>query len=125
MPDKTIAEILNIKPDKSLTIFNPPKNDDGLVDNLAQDISISDGDPADILLAFINDREHLKRNILNLKSNIKKDGSLWIAWQKGGNGDALNQDFIAKVAAAKNLKKESVYDLDEKWKIVQFKIGNA
>jgi hypothetical protein len=121
MPDQAVADKLTISPDKSLTFFNPPDEEE-LPEGLTQDVSISEGDPADILLAFIDDQLQLKRNLLALKSQIKLDGSLWIAWRKGGPEMGLTGNFITKLARAKNLEKVSEIKLSDTWTALQFKI---
>jgi len=120
--DETISEKLKIHDDESLTFFNPPENSKKLLEGLTEDISISEGDPADVVVAFIGDVKQLKRNLLNLKSNTKKDGSLWIIWQKGGSENDINRGFVTDYAQLKNLKKASETGIDNNWTAIQFKI---
>jgi hypothetical protein len=115
MPDKTIYETLNISPDKSVTIFDPPENDNGLLDGLTEDISISEAETADVLLAFIDHQDQLNRSILALKSNIKVNGILWILRHKKGS---VSVDGIHK----KGLHKTAIIDLNEPWRATQLKI---
>lgn len=121
--DETISEKLRINGDESLTFFNPPENSGELLEGLTEDISISEGDPADVVLAFIEDAKQLKRNLLNLKSNTKKDGSLWIIWQKNNSKNDINRGFITDYAQLKNLKKVSEATIRNNWSAVQFKIN--
>jgi hypothetical protein len=124
MPDKSIAEKLNISPDKSVTIFNPPKNSGEMLDGISETIAISEGDPADILLAFIDGRRPLKRNMLALKSNIKEDGALWIAYPVNDSNVTLERGFIAAYALKKGLREISFVPMNEKWAAVQLKISD-
>jgi hypothetical protein len=122
MPSKTFAEQLNISSDKTLTIFNPPEKAESLLEGLSQDISISEGDPADILLAFIDNQDQLKRSLLALKSNIKEDGALWLVWRKNDAKASLYRSFIDECAQGKRLQKTTEVDFNEQWKALQLKI---
>jgi hypothetical protein len=122
MPSKTFAEQLNINRDKSLTLFNSPENAKSLLDGISQDISISEGDSADILLAFIDNQDQLKRSLLALKSNIKEDGALWLVWRKNDAEASLYRSFIDECAPGKRLQKTTVIDFNEQWKALQLKI---
>jgi hypothetical protein len=113
MPDETIAETLNISPDESLTIFNPP-GDDSLLDGLTEDISISEAEPVDVLLAFIDNEKMLNRSLLALKSNIKENGILWIF----GHKETLSVNNVHK----KGLHKTAIIDLSTPWRATQLKI---
>lgn len=123
MSDKSVAEKLHIKPDKSVTFFNPPKNNDELLGGIDQDISISEGDPADILLAYIEDREQLERNLLALKASIKDNGALWIAYHKGTSevDTDINRDSIAEYAQKNGLKGVAMISINENWSALRLK----
>lgn len=124
MSDKTVAEKLHIKAGKSVTFFNPPENNEELLGGLDQDISISEGDPADILLAYIEDREQLERNLLALKASIKDDGALWIAYHKGTSevDTDINRDSIAKYARENGLKGVAMISINDNWSALRLKI---
>lgn len=124
MSDKTVAEKLHIKPDKSVTFFNPPENNDELLGGIDQDIAISEGDPADILLAYIEDRKQLERNLLALKSSIKDDGALWIAYHKGTSSvdTDINRDSIAEYAKKNGLKGVAMISINDNWSALRLKI---
>lgn len=124
MSDKTVAEKLHIKPGKSVTFFNPPENNDELLGGIDQDIAISEGDPADILLAYIEDRKQLERNLLALKSSIKDDGALWIAYHKGTSSvdTDINRDSIAAYAKKNGLKGVAMISINDNWSALRLKI---
>jgi len=124
MASKSVAEKLHIKPGKSVTFFNPPENNDELLGGVDEDISISEGDPADILLAYIEDREQLERNLLALKSSIKDDGTLWIAYHKGSSSvdTDINRDSIADYAQQNGLKGVAMISINDNWSALRLKI---
>ncbi len=124
MSEKSVAEKLNITPDKSVTFFNPPDNHDELLGDVHEDVSISEGDPADILLAYIEDREQLDRNFLALKASIKDDGALWIAYHKGSSSvdTDINRDSIADYAEENGMKGVSRISINENWSALRLKI---
>ena len=124
MSDKTVAEKLHIKSDTSVMFFNPPENNEELLGGVNQDMSISDGDPADILLAYVEDREQLERNLLALKSNIKDDGALWIAYHKGTSSvdTDINRDSIYQYAKENGLKGVSMISINDDWSALRLKI---
>jgi len=121
---KTVAEKLRIKADTSLTFFNPPHNNHALLGGIDEDISITDGDPADIILAYIEDRKQLERNLLALKSGIKKDGALWIAYHKGSSSvdTDINRDSIAEYALKNGLKGVAMISINDNWSALRLKI---
>ena len=124
MTSKTVAEKLHFKPGKTVTFFNPPKNNEELLGGIHEDISISEGDPADILLAYIENREQLERNLLALKSSIKDDGALWIAYHKGTSSvdTDINRDIIHDYAQDHGLKGVSMISINDNWSAFRFKI---
>lgn len=122
MADNSIADKLHINSDESLTIFNPPENSEELLKGANENISISDGDPAEVVLAFIDNAKQLKRNLLNLKSNIKKDGTLWLLWQRNDTENNINRDFVIDYSQTKSLGKVSEFDVGGDWSAIQFKI---
>jgi hypothetical protein len=122
MPDKTIAEKLDINPNQSLTLFNPPENKEGLTESLTEDISISEGDPADVLLAFIDNQNQFNRSLLALKSNITENGNLWILWQKNEPKTSLDQPYIINYAHKKGLQEIKETNLNDEWTALKLKI---
>ena len=123
MSSKTAAEKLHISPAKSVMFFNPPENNRELL-GISEDISITEGDPADILLAYIENREQLERNLLALKSNIKDNGALWIAYHKGTSpvDTDISRDSIHAYAAENGLKGVSMISINDNWSAFRFKI---
>lgn len=126
MSSKTVAEKMHMKLGKTVSFFNPPENNRELLGGISEDISISEGDPADILLAYIENREQLERNLLALKSSIKDDGALWIAYHKGSSAidTDINRDSIAKYALENGLKGVAIVSINENWSAFRFKIIN-
>lgn len=124
MTSRTVADKLYINPGKTVTFFNPPANNQELLGGIPEDISISEGDPADILLAYIKNREQLERNLLALKSSIKEDGALWIAYYKGtASVDTdINRDSIHAYAQQHGLKGVAMISINEDWSAFRFKI---
>ena len=124
MSSKTVAEKLHFKPSKAVTFFNPPDNNEELLGSIHEDIAISEGDPADILLAYIDNREQLERNLLALKSSIKDDGALWIAYHKGSSAvdTDINRDIIHDYAKKNGLKGVAMISINENWSAFRFKI---
>lgn len=124
MSSKSVADKLHIKPGKSVTFFNPPSDNDALLGGLSEDIAISEGDPADILLAYIEDREQLERNLLALKSSIKEDGALWIAYHKGSSSvdTDINRDSISAYAQENGLKGVAMISINDNWSALRLKI---
>lgn len=124
MSAQTVAEKLHFKPGKTVTFFNPPDNNEQLLGGIHENISISEGDPADILLAYIEDREQLERNLLALKSSIKDDGALWIAYHKRSSSvdTDINRDSIHEYADKHGLKGVSMISINENWSAFRFKI---
>lgn len=124
MASKTVADKLHIKPGKSVTFFNPPANNEELLGGLSQDIAISEGDPADILLAYIEDQKQLERNLLALKSSITEDGALWIAYHKGTSpvDTDINRDTINAYARKNGLKGVGMISINDDWSALRLKI---
>lgn len=126
MAVKTVAQKLWMKPGKTVSFFNPPDNNDELLGGIPDGVHVDADQPADILLAYVENRSQLEEHLSSLKNRIKSDGALWIAYHKGTSSTEtdINRDTIAKYAMEQGLKPVAMISINDDWSGLRLKIAN-
>jgi hypothetical protein len=126
MATKTVAEKLWMKPGKKVAFFNAPENNYTLLGGIPEEVELANGTPADILLAYIENRDQLEAHLAKLKGRVKADGALWIAYYKGTASvpTNINRDSIAKYALTNGLKPVAMISINDDWSGLRLKITN-
>lgn len=120
---KTVAQKLWIKAGKKVAFHNPPNNHEQLLGELPGGVDTSSHYPADILLAYIENRQQLEKHLTALRNRIIDDGALWIAYYKGASSvkTDINRDSIAKYALSNRLKPVAVISINKNWSGLRLK----
>ncbi len=116
---------LGIKPGHVLLLDNPPADWDGrwpaafapLPDRVTMIARPRGRAPADIILAFFTAANRLERRFAALKSRMKPDSALWIAWPKKASKRPtdLTGNVVRAVALAGGLVDVKVCAVDDVW----------
>jgi hypothetical protein len=122
MPEKTVAQKLNLKPGEKLWLFNIPENIRPLLSD-AQANLVTSG-PADVILCFLKKQQELSRHLVALKAALAPTGRLWIVYPKAGKlGTDLNRDIIWKQAGPVGLQAVAMIAIDETWSALRLKVS--
>jgi hypothetical protein len=80
------------------------------------------GAPADVVLAFFNDRAELGRRLPALRGALTIDGGLWIAWPKRASGvqTDLTETVVRELGLAAGLVDNKVCAIDGVWSGLRF-----
>ncbi len=131
MANKTPAQKLLIKPGMSLVVANPPADFSQLLGGLPQDVQtfsvpeqpLSSAQPADMVLAFIQNRQELEAQLSELQAALKPQGISWIAYHKGTSKTKtdINRDSINSYAQTIGLQGVAMISIDEDWSALRLK----
>jgi hypothetical protein len=122
MPEKTVAQKLNLKPGEKLWLFNPPENVRPLLSDVQADLVTSG--PADVILCFLKKQQELSQHLVALKAALSPKGRLWIAYPKAGKlGTDLNRDIIWRQAGPVGLQAVAIVAVNEIWSALRLRIA--
>lgn len=124
MSGKTVAEKLHLKGGKKVAFFNEPADNRELLGSIPESVTIAKEEPADIMLAYIENFTQLRVNLAKLKSSIIPEGALWIAYHKGTSSieTDINRDSIIEFAAKYHLKGVAMISINKDWSALRLKI---
>ena len=76
-----------------------------------------EGDPFDVVLLFVVEKEHLDLTFSATARHLKPAGGLWVAWPKKVSGvlTDLTEDRVREVALAGGLVDNKVCAIDDVW----------
>ncbi|HSY76617.1 MAG TPA: DUF3052 domain-containing protein [Bacteroidia bacterium] len=110
---------LGIKQGFSVKLINPPANYNAMVGDISKHITISNkkGQQVDFVHFFTNSFKEFEKMLPVLKSEIEKDGSIWISWYKKSakKPTELNEYIIRGTALAIGLVDVKVCAVDNDW----------
>ena len=77
----------------------------------------ADGDPADVVVAFVRAAAELEPAIARLERRVFPAGALWIAWPRkaGGHLSDVTENDIRNTALARGLVDVKVAAIDQDW----------
>ena len=98
-------------------LINEPANYFELLGDVPNDITYSLSDSYDIIHFFVNEIEAFENQLIQLKNEIKQNGSIWISWHKKTSKlpTELTEDIIRNTALAMGLVDVKVCAVDEIW----------
>ena len=98
-------------------IAAPPEFSDKL-----EDARMTDG-PAELVMLFVRTTDELDRELSAALKAVASDGSIWVAWPKGGKGTpgALTQLVVRERGMAAGWVDYKVASLDDHWSGLRFK----
>lgn len=124
MSSETVAENMNIESGMEIGFFHEPDDIMDLLGDLPDDVEFTDnlvGARVDILLAFIENRKTLEACLSLLKGSMKRDGTLWLAYENGDENDdsELDQEYITNFASSLKLTAVGDASFNDDWMAVQ------
>jgi hypothetical protein len=111
---------LGIKEGHRLAILGPPPAFQRTLGKLPAGVVIVnglEGDPFDVVLLFVVEKEHLDLAFTATARHLKPNGGLWVAWPKKVSGvpTDLTEDRVREVALAAGLVDNKVCAIDDVW----------
>ncbi len=78
---------------------------------------VDDGDPADIVIAFVTAAEQISPTLERLEPAIFPAGALWIAWPRraAGHTSDITDNVVRDAALARSLVDTKVAAIDADW----------
>jgi CheY-like chemotaxis protein len=97
----------------------------GAPDEFAEQIEAArqtDGE-SELVILFVRNRAELDEELSRAMDSVAEDGSLWIAWPKGGKGDRseVTQLVVREQGMAAGWVDYKVASLDETWSALRFR----
>ncbi len=116
---------LGIKERFNCYLFASPENYFELLEEIPNESEFSDDlktAPYDFEHAFVTELAVLKKNWSSWKEALKKDGTLWISWPKGGSKieTDLNGNIVREFGLNGGLVDVKVCAVDEDWSGLKF-----
>ncbi|MEP1093613.1 MAG: DUF3052 domain-containing protein [Cyclobacteriaceae bacterium] len=116
---------LGIKEGYNCFLFQSPENYFDLLEALPAESEFSDDSstsPFDFEHVFVTELSVLKKNWKVWKNGLKKDGTLWVSWPKGGSKilTDLNGNIVREFGLEGGLVDVKVCAVDEDWSGLKF-----
>jgi hypothetical protein len=110
---------LGIKPSFVVAAINEPSNYPDLIAPLPEGAVITrgNGEGADIVHLFTNERDALCARLASLRHAIKPEASIWVSWYKKAAKlpTEINEDIIRDAALPLGFVDVKVCAVDDKW----------
>lgn len=122
--NRSISEKLGVKNGMEVVLINPPHE---YIKELQKEtksliINRSLEDNASFIHFFTKELRDLKEIFIDLKTNLSKDGVLWISWPKKSSGVKTNLDenVIRGIGLKNGLVDIKVIAIDKVWSGLKF-----
>ena len=127
MSEKSIAQKLYIRENFHILILNEPDGYSEQMGGLPANVNVEtgpDSPPYDHIQLFIRSMHELEEKLLSVKSMLKPDALLWVAYPKGTSKikTDVNRDIIWKYAEPLGLKPVAMISIDNTWSSMRFKL---
>lgn len=110
---------LGLKPGFKIKLINEPGDYRKLIGDFIQSVVIKNNDKnsLDFIHFFTNSISELEKKLPLLKTQIKKDGIIWVSWYKksAGKPTELTENTIRDTALAVGLVDIKVCAVDNDW----------
>jgi hypothetical protein len=120
VPQKPVAERLQVKGKRRLAVIGAPAAVDGKIGVAQQRSEMSQ---ADVVLVFVADRVRLGSTLPGVLKKVSKGAIIWIAYPKLTSKLAadLSRDLIRALAARFGLDTVSQIAIDDDWSALRVK----
>lgn len=114
-----LAKKLGIKEGFQVRLINEPKNYHQLFTDFPVSATIAkdDKEPKDLIHFFTTKKKELESSLLQLRNEIKPNGSIWVSWPKKTAKVVtdVTEDVIRDLALKSSLVDVKVCAVDEVW----------
>lgn len=130
MPEKTIAQKLQMKANSTIYFFNEPENYLQLIGDLPLGCVILPADStgkADFIQVFVANKAELVDFLPKLIAWLAPKGALWISYYKGTSKipTDINRDSIWEICKQWGLVANRQIAIDQDWSALRFKVDDT
>ena len=119
-----LVKKLGVKEDSTMYIFNAPKNYFDLLSPLPKGVNVKSRavGEMDFIHVFTLELSVFKKQFIDCKKHLKKDGMLWISWPKKASKipTDLDENIIRDFGLANGLVDVKVCAVDDVWSGLKF-----
>ena len=127
MPDKSIAQKLQIKEGRRVLMVNAPVGYQDQLDPLPPGVIVSTESevPADVIQVFIQNRAELENWLPRLRPLMEADGIMWVTYHKGTSSvqTDINRDSIWAFAQTIGMSAVAQVAIDDDWSAMRLKLA--
>jgi len=108
---------LGLKAGQRARVLNAPANYDALFTEKPAVEPVAEGEKADLIHWFFNERAEIERLLPALKTSLTPTGARWVSWYKKAakRPTELTEDLIRAAALAIGLVDVKVCAVDKRW----------
>lgn len=108
---------LGLKAGQRVLLLDAPPDYDGLFVEKPAVQPVAEGEQAELIHWFVNDRAEFERLLPELKTRLTPAGALWVSWYKKAarRPTELTEDLVRAAALAIGLVDVKVCAVDESW----------
>jgi hypothetical protein len=120
MSRKPVAELLQVKSERRLTVLNAPAAVDSHIEGHSARVSVK---LADVVLLFVRGKAELDNKLVATLRVLRSGAIFWLAYPKLTSplaGD-LNRDIIGSLAPTYGLRPVSQIAIDSDWSALRLK----
>ena len=113
---------LGLKAGMNIKLVNQPANYDQLVDGGHGQLDLNSDLPYDFIHMFSKSIHELEDKFTKLKTQLDKNGCLWISWPKKSSKmpTDLSGQIVREIGLANGLVDIKVCSVDETWSALKF-----
>lgn len=120
-----LVKKLGIKPGFSIRVVHEPATYWDWISPLPEEIIVitrAKKEGADFVHLFVKEKKRFEKEFLKLKTELKKDGMLWVSWPKKSSKvpSDLDENIIRDYGLANGLVDVKVCAVDEVWSGLKF-----
>ena len=131
MPEKTIAEKLMIKPQRSVRFVNSPQDVAALIGSLPGGATLLDNAAeaadithADVIVLFAHNRTELETLLPGVRAALAPGGIIWVAYHKGTSKvkTDINRDTINAYGKTVGMEGVAMISINDDWSALRLKV---
>jgi hypothetical protein len=126
MPEKSIAQKLQIKANRTVLFVNAPKGYEKTLGALPEGVFVAKqtGASIDFIQVFVDSRKGLEEHVPRLKRMLNPSGALWVTYHKGTSlvPTDINRESIAAYAKTIGMQAIAQIAVDADWSALRLKI---
>ncbi len=123
---KTLAEKMHLRSGERVLLVNAPEAHAAALEAPSDvEVCTAEDGTFDVIDVFVTTREALEAEAPRLKTLLKPDGKLWIAYPKGTSKHLsadINRDDIRRYALTVGLQTVAQVAVDDDWSAIRCKV---